>query len=62
MIKVIARDELKRALDAGRVDGLYDNRGPGSYANLHIKGAQQLSVSAVKEHLPADVNAMLVFY
>ncbi|MCA8916373.1 MAG: hypothetical protein KDB90_13265 [Planctomycetes bacterium] len=61
-MKTMKMNELKQALDEGRVDGLYDNRGPGSYGNLHIKGAQQLSVSAVKEHLPADVNAMLVFY
>ena len=55
-------DELKTALEAGRVDGLYDNRGLGGYNALHIAGAKQLSVSDVKDGLPLDKNAMLVFY
>jgi hypothetical protein len=59
----ISKDDLKQALDDGRVDGFYDNRGPGSYGALHIKGAEQLSVSDVNEdNLPGDKDAMLVFY
>jgi hypothetical protein len=44
------------------VDGLYDNRGVGSFDNLHIKGAKQLSIGDVAGNLPDDVSAMLVFY
>jgi hypothetical protein len=61
-MKTITHDKLKRALDAGEVAALYDNRGPGSYNALHIAGAEQLSVSDVKGRLPADRSAMLVFY
>ena len=61
-MKSIKYTELAQALDEGRVYALYDNRGVNSFNTLHIKGAQQLSVDAVKERLPADINAMLVFY
>jgi len=61
-MKTMKMTELQAALGAGRVAALYDNRGPGSYNALHIKGAQQLSVSDVPSRLPADVDAMLVFY
>ncbi|MCA8912154.1 MAG: hypothetical protein KDB82_10645 [Planctomycetes bacterium] len=62
MVKTISRDELQAALDEGRVHKLYDNRGPGSYGALHIRGAEQLSVSEVANKLPDDKAAMLVFY
>ncbi|MCB9931858.1 MAG: hypothetical protein H6841_00385 [Planctomycetes bacterium] len=61
-MKNISMFELEQALNEGRVAALFDNRGPGSYGALHIKGARQLSVSEVKDNLPDDVNAMLVFY
>jgi hypothetical protein len=61
-MKTITYKDLQQALKESRVAALYDNRGPGSYNALHIKGAQQLSVSDVKERLPADTDAMLVFY
>lgn len=59
----ISMDELRQALDGNKVAGLYDSRGPGSFGNLHIKGAKQLSVSDTNEsNLPGDKDAMLVFY
>jgi hypothetical protein len=61
-MKTITYKDLKAAIDDGRVHAIYDNRGPGSYNALHIEGAEQLSVSDVKERLPADHDAMLVFY
>jgi hypothetical protein len=61
-MKTIKFTELQKALKEGRVAALYDNRGPGSFNALHIKGAQQLAVTDVKDRLPADINAMLVFY
>lgn len=61
-MRTITYTELRQALDDGRVEALYDNRGPGSFNALHIKGAQQLSVGEVRDRLPADYNAMLVFY
>lgn len=61
-MKNISMFELEQALNEGRVDALYDNRGPGSYGALHIKGAKLLPVSEVKSGLPSDHNAMLVFY
>jgi hypothetical protein len=61
-MKTIEMNDLKAALDDGRVHKLYDNRGPGSYGALHIKGAEQLSVSEVAGNLPDDKAAMLVFY
>lgn len=61
-MQVIEMNDLKAALEAGRVHKLYDNRGMGSFGNLHIKGAEQLSVSDVKVRLPHDKNVMLVFY
>lgn len=61
-MKTITYKEFKQAIDDGRVHAIYDNRGPGSYNALHIKGAEQLSVSDVRERLPADPDAMLVFY
>jgi rhodanese-related sulfurtransferase len=64
MVRVIEIDDLKAALDAGKVDELYDNRGPGSYGAMHIKGAKLLPVpdAAQGKDLPADKDAMLVFY
>lgn len=64
MVRVIEMADLKAALDDGRVDGLYDNRGPGSYGARHIKGAALLPVpdAAAGKGLPADKEAMLVFY
>lgn len=62
MVKIIEIEQLQRALKADQVFKLYDNRGPGSYGALHIKGAEQLSVSEVAGHLPEDTGAMLVFY
>ena len=62
MVKSIDRDQLQTALNEGRVHKLYDNRGPGSYGALHIKGAEQLSVGEVTGSLPDDKAAMLVFY
>lgn len=63
-MQVMKMDELVEALANDRVDGLYDNRGPGSYDALHIKGAKQLSVpdAAAGVGLPDDKAAMLVFY
>jgi hypothetical protein len=61
-MKTITYVELQQALKEDRVAGLYDNRGLGSFNALHIKGAQQLAVTDVKDRLPADINAMLVFY
>ncbi|MBK8207373.1 MAG: hypothetical protein IPK87_11390 [Planctomycetes bacterium] len=63
MVKNIEMQDLKDALDGGRVFALYDNRGPGSYGARHIKGAKLLPVSEVRpENLPSDKGAMLVFY
>ena len=61
-MQVIEMNDLKTALDEKRVDGLYDNRGSGSFGNLHIAGAEQLAVSDVAERLPDDKEAVLVFY
>ena len=64
MVRTIELNALKQALDEGRVDGLYDNRGPGSYGARHIAGAKLLPVpdAAAGKDLPADKAAMLVFY
>jgi rhodanese-related sulfurtransferase len=64
MVRVIKIDELKRALDEGRVAELYDNRGPGSFNARHIKGAKLLPVSEAEagKGLPENKDAMLVFY
>ncbi len=64
MVREIKINDLKSALDDGKVDGLYDNRGPGSYGARHIEGATLLSVpdAAQGKGLPADKQAMLVFY
>lgn len=63
-MKTIELEDLKSALDEGRVKGLYDNRGMGSYESLHIRGAHQLSIDDAAEgrKLPDDKDAMLVFY
>jgi hypothetical protein len=64
MVREIQLDELKQALEAGKVDGLYDNRGPGSFEARHIKGAKLLPVpdAAAGKGLPDEKQAMLVFY
>lgn len=64
MVREISTAELKQALDAGRVAGFYDNRGPGSFGARHITGATLLPVAdvAAGKGLPADKDAMLVFY
>lgn len=64
MVRVIEINDLKQALDADKVHGLYDNRGPGSYQARHIKGAKLLPVpdAAEGKGLPDDKEAMLVFY
>jgi hypothetical protein len=61
-MQTIEMNDLKQAIEQGRVHALYDNRGPGSFNNLHIKGAKQLSVSDVARRLPDDRDLMLVFY
>jgi hypothetical protein len=61
-MQTISLEQLKQAIAEGRVAQIFDNRGPGSYGTLHIKGARQLSISDVKTGLPDDRNAMLVFY
>jgi hypothetical protein len=61
-MQTIDMKDLKQALDDGQVTELYDNRGEGSFNHLHIAGAKQLSVSDVAKGLPADKQAMLVFY
>ena len=55
---------LKEALENGKVVGMWDNRGEGSFDNLHIKGAKQLSVAdvAAGKELPEDKDAFIVFY
>jgi len=61
-MQTITMEQFKQALAEGRVAQIFDNRGPGSYGTLHIKGAKLLPVSEVKFGLPADRDAMLVFY
>ena len=61
-MQTITLEQLKRALAEGRVAQIFDNRGPGSYGSLHIKGAKLLPLSEVKTGLPDDRDAMLVFY
>ncbi|MBE7490840.1 MAG: hypothetical protein HS108_03610 [Planctomycetes bacterium] len=64
MVRDVTKEELQAALAEGRVFALYDNRGEGSYAARHIKGARWLSVpdAAAGKGLPADKGALLVFY
>jgi len=64
MVREMSVNELQDALGANRVVALYDNRGEGSFAARHIKGAQWLSVpdAAQGKKLPADKAALLVFY
>ena len=64
MVQEITTAELRAALDAGKVQGLFDNRGPGSVEALRIKGAKQLSVpdAGAGVGLPEDKGAFLVFY
>lgn len=64
MVRVIEINDLKQALEAGKVDGLYDNRGPGSFESRHIKGAKLLPVPDAEAGigLPDNKEAMLVFY
>jgi hypothetical protein len=64
MVRVIEIDDLKAAMEAGKVNELYDNRGPGSYGAMHIKGAKLLPVpdAAAGKGLPTHKEAMLVFY
>ena len=64
MVSVIGTDDLKTAVDDGKVSGLYDNRGQGSYESLHIKGAEWLSIAdaAQGKGLPEQKDSFLVFY
>lgn len=64
MVREMSIDQLQAALADHRVAALYDNRGQGSFAARHIKGAQWLSVpdAALGKNLPADKAALLVFY
>lgn len=64
MVREITTEALKQALDAGKVVGFYDNRGPGSFGARHITGATLLPVpdAAAGKGLPTDKAAMLVFY
>lgn len=61
-MQTISLEQLKQAIAEGCVAQIFDNRGPGSFGSLHIKGAKLLPVSEVKTGLPADRDAMLVFY
>ncbi|MCG3184554.1 MAG: hypothetical protein ICCCNLDF_02681 [Planctomycetes bacterium] len=61
-MQTITLEQLRQALAEGRVEQIFDNRGPGSFGTLHIKGAKLLPVSEVKTGLPPDRDAMLVFY
>lgn len=64
MVREMTIQQLQDALAAHKVVALYDNRGEGSFAARHIKGAQWLSVpdAAQGKKLPADKAALLVFY
>lgn len=63
MVREMTIEQLQQAIAEKRVYAIYDNRGPGSYGARHIKGAKLLPTSEVKpENLPADKNALLVFY
>jgi hypothetical protein len=63
-MKTMTIDELKAALATGAVHAVYDNRGPGGYGQLHIKGAKNLTIAdaTAGKDLPANKAAMLVFY
>lgn len=64
MIREIHLKDLQEALARNAVKGFYDNRSTASFDRLHIKGSTSLPMAdaAVGKGLPADKNAMLVFY
>ncbi|CAG0930093.1 hypothetical protein PLCT1_01264 [Planctomycetaceae bacterium] len=64
MVKTMKIKELQDALAKNALKGFYDNRGPASFAQLHIKGSTNLPVAdaVAGKGLPADKAAMLVFY
>ncbi|MCC6573645.1 MAG: hypothetical protein IT462_07630 [Planctomycetes bacterium] len=64
MVREITVKELQEALARNAVKGFYDNRSTASFDRLHIKGSTSLPIpdAAAGKGLPADKNAMLVFY
>jgi hypothetical protein len=64
MVKTMNIKELQEALSKNALKGFYDNRGPASFGQLHIKGSTNLPVAdaTAGKGLPADKAAMLVFY
>lgn len=64
MYNEIKMADLKIAIGSGVLKGIWDNRGEGSFENLHIKGAERLSVAdvAVGKGLPENKESFIVFY
>ncbi|MCF6227235.1 MAG: hypothetical protein L3J82_01050 [Planctomycetes bacterium] len=64
MYNEIKINELKVAIESGVLKGIWDIRGEGSFDNLHIKGAERLSIAdvAIGKGLPENKESFVVFY